>query len=178
MDKRLHSSLPHKSQTTLESLRTAKAELTAIGAKVYNALFLNCIKPEIEKILRKNQNSFQRNHSTTSQILIICWIIEWVQSKNLEVTQQFVDFSKAFDSIYRGKIEQILLTYDLPKETVTAIMMLYKNMKAMVCSPDEDTDFFNRDILAPYLFIFGLGYILQMSKDLIKENGFILKKKL
>ena len=24
-----------------------------------------------------------------------------------------------------------------PKETVTAIKMLYKNMKAMVCSPDD-----------------------------------------
>ena len=36
----------------------------------------------------------------------------------------FVDFSKAFDSIHREEMEQILLAYDLPKETVTAIMML------------------------------------------------------
>ena len=27
----------------------------------------------------------------------------------------------AFDSIHRGKMEQILLAYGLPKETVTAI---------------------------------------------------------
>ena len=40
--------------------------LTSIVAKVYNALFLNCIKPEIEKNFRKNQNGFQRNQSTTS----------------------------------------------------------------------------------------------------------------
>ena len=31
----------------------------------------------------------------------------------------------------------------LPKETVTAIMMLYMNMKAMVRSLDGDTDFFH-----------------------------------
>ena len=32
-----------------------------------------------------------------------------------------------FDSIHRGKMKQILLAYDLSKETVTAIMILYKN---------------------------------------------------
>ena len=58
--------------------------------------------------------------------------------KTLETTQLFVDFLKAFDSIHRVKIEQILLAYGLPKETVTALIMLYKNTKAMVCSPDED----------------------------------------
>ena len=37
----------------------------------------------------------------------------------------FIDFTKAFDSTHKGKIEQILLTYGLPNETVSAIMMLY-----------------------------------------------------
>ena len=32
------------------------------------------------------------------------------------------------------------------------------------------------DTLAPYLFIICLDYILRTSKDLIKENGFTLKK--
>ena len=35
--------------------------LTAITAKFYDALLFNWIKPEIEKILWKNQNSFCRN---------------------------------------------------------------------------------------------------------------------
>ena len=39
----------------------------------------------------------------------------------------FVDFSKIFASIHGAKMEQILLAYGLPKETVTAIMMLYRN---------------------------------------------------
>ena len=36
----------------------------------------------------------------------------------------FVDFTKAFDSIHRGKMEQILLAYGILKETVAAIMIL------------------------------------------------------
>ena len=49
----------------------------------------------------------------------------------------------AFDSTHRGKMEQILLGYGLPKETVAAIMMLYKNTKVEVRSPDGDADYFD-----------------------------------
>ena len=52
--------------------------LTAIAAEVYNVLLHNCIQPEVEKILRKNQNSFQKNHSTNSQILTVHQLIKGV----------------------------------------------------------------------------------------------------
>ena len=46
-------------------------------------------------------------------------------------------------------------------------MMLYKNMKVMVCSPNGDTDFFEivaevlqGDTAAPYTHIICLGYVL------------------
>ena len=89
----------------------------------------------------------------------------------------------AFDSIYREKMEQILLAYSLPKETIAAIMILYKNTKVKVCPPDEDTDYFDivagalhGDALAPYLFIICLDYMLRISLDKMKENGFKLTK--
>ena len=56
-------------------------------------------------------------------------------------TLLFVGFSKAFDSKHKGKVMQVLLAYGLPKETVTVIIMLDKNMKTMVCSPDGDLYF-------------------------------------
>ena len=57
--------------------------LTSIAAKVYNALLLNRIESEIEKILGKNQYVFWRNQSTTSQILTMHQIIKGVCAKNL-----------------------------------------------------------------------------------------------
>ena len=88
--------------------------LTSIAAKIYNALLRNRIEPKIDNILRKNQNGFRRNRSTTSQILTIRRILDGVRAKNIQVTLLFVDFTKAFDSIHRGKMEQILLAYGLP----------------------------------------------------------------
>ena len=54
------------------------------------------------------------------QILIIRRIIEGVRAKDLKITLWFVDFSLTFDFIHRGNMEQILVAYTLPKETVTA----------------------------------------------------------
>ena len=116
----------------------------------------------------------------TSQILTIHRILEGVRAKTLESTILFVDFTKAFDSIHRGKMEQILLAFGVPKEIVAAIMMLYRNTKLKVHSPDRDTDYFDivagvlqGDTLAPYLFIICLDYVL---RTFIKENGFKLTK--
>ena len=85
--------------------------LTSIAAKIYNVLLRNHIEPKIDNILRKNQNGFRRNRSTTSQTLTIRRISEGVQGKNPQTTIQLTDFTKAFDSIHRRKMEQILLAY-------------------------------------------------------------------
>ena len=69
-------------------------------------------------------------------------ILEGVKSKNLPLTLLFIDFSKAFDRININKIKEILLKYSIPEETVCAIMMLYKNTRLMVRSPDGYTPYF------------------------------------
>ena len=81
-------------------------------------------------------------------------------------------------------MEQILPAYGLLKETITAIMILYRNTKQKVHSPDGDTEYFEivagvlqGDTLALYLFIICLDYMLRTSIDKIKENGFELTKK-
>ena len=63
-------------------------------------------------------------------------------------------------------------------------MMVFKITRAKVHSPDGDTDVF--DIVTgvlqgytfvPYGFIIYHDYVLRTSMNLMKENGFILKKK-
>ena len=143
----MHPPFPKKSNLGLAK-NYRGITLTSIAGKIYNTLLRNRIEPNIEKILRKNENGFRRNRSITSQILTIRRILEGVRAKNLEATI-FVDFLKAFDSIHRGKMEQILLAYGLSKEIVAAITMLYRNTKVKVRSPDGDTDYF--DIVAGVL---------------------------
>ena len=62
-------------------------------------------------------------------------------------------------------------------------MILYRNTKVKVRSPDQDTDYIDivagvlpGDTLASYLFITCLDYVLTASIDKNKENGFELTK--
>ena len=158
--------------------------ITSIAAKIFNALLRNRIEPKIVNILTKNQNGFRRNRSTTSQILTIRRILEGVWAKNLQATLLFVDSTKAFDSTHRGKMEQILLAYGKPKETVAAITILYRSTKVKVRFPGGRPGYFDilagvlqGDILAPYLFIICLDYVLRTLFDKIKENSLKLTKK-
>ena len=79
-------------------------------------------------------------------------------------------------------MEQITLDYGLFLKSVAAIIMLYKNTKIKVRSPNGNTDFFDTvtdvlpgNTLAPYLFMIRLDYVLRTSMDLKKENSFTLK---
>ena len=71
-------------------------------------------------------------------------------------------------------MEQILLGYGLPKETVAAITILYRNTTVKVRLPDGDTEYFDivagvlqGDTLAPYLIIICLEYVLKTPIDKI-----------
>ena len=42
---------------------------------------------------------------------------------------------------FHSQREQILLAYGIPKESVAAITILYRNTKVKVSSPDGDTEY-------------------------------------
>ena len=107
-----------------------------------------------------------------------------IQSKSLPATLIFIDSSKAFDSIHRGKMKEILIAYGVPVETVNAIMMLYRNTRSIVRSPDGDSQFFDitagvlqGDTLAPLLFIICLDYVLRKALDKNTQLGLTLVKR-
>ena len=92
----------------------------------------------------KNLNDFRNNLSNLRS-----------SRKNLEVTLICRFLLGTWLHIQREDGANIL-AYGLPKETVTAIMMLYKNSIVKVRSLDGNTDFFDivaSDMQSPYLFL-------------------------
>ena len=171
MDEGMHTPFPQKGRHRISQ------ELPRYKTYIYRSQNIQCLTTQ----LHRTQNW---EHSLEEPKLTIRIILEGVRAKNLLATILFVDFTKAFDSIHRGKMEQILLAYGLPKENVAAIMILYRNTKVKVRSPDRDKDYFDivvgvlqGDTLVPYLSIICQDYVLRTSIDKIKENGFKLTKK-
>ena len=90
--------------------------LTSIAAKIYNALLCNHIEPKIGNILRKNQNGFQRNRSTTSQILTIHQILEGVPAKTLEAQYYLLTSPRPLTPYTEGRWSKYYSLMDYPKK--------------------------------------------------------------
>jgi hypothetical protein len=158
--------------------------LMPIAAKIYNKMILNRIVPSLDPLLRKNQNGFRKGRGTLSQILSVRRILEEMRKLNREVIVCFVDFKKAFDSISREKMFEIIKLYGIPDKISSAIRALYTSNKAKVISPDGDTEFFDiqagvlqGDTLAPFLFILVLDYVLRISVDPLNSKGIKIRAK-
>ena len=146
--------------------------LTQTAANVDNRLLLNIISPELEKILRPNQNGFRPLRSTSSQILALRRIIEETRNHQKEAAIIFIDFKKAFYSVDRNTLFQILHAYGIPEKIVKAIQIMYVNTYVVILTPEWETTNFNintevlqGDPLAPYLLIIVLDYALRTSID-------------
>ena len=156
--------------------------LSAVVAKVVNKMLLNRIQPKLDPHLRHNQNGFRPGRSTTAHILALRRIIEGIKRKDLKAAIVFVDFSKAFDSVHRGKMLNILKAYGIPEQLVKAISKLYDGTRAKVLSPDGETEYFNilagvlqGDTLAPYLFAIVIDYLMRKAINGKEEElGFML----
>ena len=95
-----------------------------------------------------------------------------------------MDFKKAFDSVNRDKMFEILKAYGILNQIVLARASMYYNTEAIVCSPGGETDFFafhagvlQDDTLAPFVFIIALDYAMRSSLEGYEDLGFTLTER-
>ena len=146
------------------------------AAKLFNRQILNRIRPVIDPILRKNQAGFRRGRSTIGQICALRRIFEGAELKQLPLVVTFVDFKKAFDSINREMLFNIMQLYGTPLAIISATRKLYDNSKATVLVNGKSSEPFNittgvlqGDTLAPFLFIMVMDYVLSNCEE---DHGF------
>lgn len=173
--------IPKKGDLTLTDNYRGIA-LTSLVSKTLNRMILHRIQPVIDPLLRNTQNGFRTGRSTTSHILTLRRVLEGARMKNLPAAMVFIDFKKAFDSIHRGTLMKILLSYGIPKQLVDLVQQLYSNTKAQVLTADGLTEIFDilagvmqGDTLAPYLFIIVIDYCMTQALQKHPDSGFTIK---
>jgi hypothetical protein len=77
----------------------------------------------VNEIIEDHQCGFRPNRSTADQIFYIRQILEKKLEYNGTVHQLFIDFKKAYDSIKREVLYNILLEFGIPKKLVRLIKM-------------------------------------------------------
>jgi len=93
-------------------------------------LLLNRLKPYVEENLGKYQCGFRKGRSTIEQL--IGQLIEKKYEYCQHIWQLFVDFKKAYDSVHRESLYNIMEEFGIPKKLVALTKMCMEDTQYRV----------------------------------------------
>jgi hypothetical protein len=123
--------------------------------------------PYVNEMIGDHQCEFRRNRSTMDQIFYIRQILEKKWEYNGMVHQIFIDFKKAYDSIKREVLYNILLEFGIPKLARLIKMRLnetYSKFRTGKLLSDEfpiQNGLKQGDALSPLLISFASEYAIR-----------------
>ena len=131
---------------------------------------LERIRIGIDKKLLKEQAGFRAKRSTTELIFILRNILEPANEWRVGLYIHFVDFEKAFDSMHRGSLWNILRSYGIPSKMVRVIAGIYEGFECAVIDGSETSDWFKIEsgvkqgcVMSGFLFLLALDWIMKRT---------------
>jgi hypothetical protein len=91
---------------------------------------LNILQERLRSVLEENlseeQGGFRKDRSTIQQILTLRLIAEEMQNRSRNVYNCFIDFQKAFDSVWHEGLWRLLASMGVSVKIVRVIKSLYE----------------------------------------------------
>ena len=146
--------------------------LLSIPGKIFNRILLERMKDSVDEILRDNQAGFRSNRSCTDQIATLRIIVEQSLEWNSSLYINFVDYRKAFDSIHRDTLWQLLRNYGIPEKVTRLIKKSYEDMTCQVVHQGKLTRKFEVKtgvrqgcLLSPFLFLLAIDWVMKQTTE-------------
>lgn len=124
--------IPKQKKPMVDQLRPLA--LTNVSYKVFMSLVKDTLENHISfnDMSKENQAGFTKGGRVPDNLFILKELIEYGYRNNLPTVIIAVDFKKAYDSIIRGRIIEILKDYWVQKELLDFIEEIYKGDYAKI----------------------------------------------
>ncbi|XP_071123270.1 uncharacterized protein [Mytilus edulis] len=110
-------------------------------------------------LLNENQAGFRKGYSTVDNIFVIHILFELLKRKKKKLYCAFVDFAKAFDTVWRSGLWSKLIKHSINGKMYNVIVNMYNNIKSRIHFGSDFSEFFPCSIgvrqgenLSPLLF--------------------------
>ena len=151
--------------------------LSVAGKIVAKILLKRLIKHVTEELMPETQCGFRQNRSTSDMIFAARQTMEKCREQQRDLHMCFVDLSKAFDTVDRPMLWEILQRSGCPRKFVSLLRQLHDDMVARVRVGNLESDSFgvSRGVkqgctLAPVLFNLYISYITKLLAAQVGSN--------
>ena len=151
--------------------------LLSVPGKVFNRILLERMRDAVDIRLRDHQAGFRQDRSCTDQIATLRIIVEQSLEWNSSLYINFVDFQKAFDSLHRDTLWQLLRHYGIPAKLTRIIKESYEGMACQVVHGGQLTRRFDVRtgvrqgcLLSPFLFLLAIDWVMRRTTDGQKDG--------
>ena len=118
--------------------------LSCLG-KLFTAVLNNRLKLYLESydVLSEAQAGFRKEYSTSDHMFTLYGLIELMKSRKKKLYCTFIDFSKAFDSVWRIGLWGKLIQNGINGKCFQVIYNMYQGIKYCVSAHNTLTDYFS-----------------------------------
>ena len=92
--------------------------------------------------LEENQAGFRAGYSTCDNIFVLHALIEILKTKKIKLFCSFIDFSKAFDSVWRVGLWSKLLKNNISGKFFRIVYHIYQGIKSCISFNGNQSSFF------------------------------------
>jgi len=149
----------HKKKDKLDCPNYRGISLLCHSSKVFSSVILQRIKKRTEEILAEAQAGFRANRSTVDQIFTLRQLAEKYEEFSKELYVCYIDFRKAFDSVWRKGLWKVMRHYGYPEKIIRVLDSVYKDTFSAARVDDELKEWFETIVgllqgcvLSPLLF--------------------------
>ena len=133
--------------------------LLSVAGTVFTRIVLNRIIAVSEANLPEAQCGFRPGRSTVDMVFTVRQVQEKCLEQNLGLYSVFIDLTKAFDTVNREALWDVLAHYSCPPKFIQIIHLFHNVMTGQVLSNGVQSDPFNTSsgvkqgyVLSPVLF--------------------------